>query len=133
MEKDIIIATKRELSTKSGKQYIGITDTDGERYSVFKPELFPILQEGAKVQLIGEQNGDFFNVKDVKLIEKRPSREGSIEKQVLAKLVSELWLGGKLNDDDPEVKGLRRWIREMLPIGLVEEAKQLGAKEIRPK
>ncbi len=54
----------------------------------------------------------------------------SIEKQVLAKLVSELWIADKLKDSDPEVKGLRRWMRDRLPMDLVDEAKVLGATEM---
>lgn len=148
MEKIIEIKTRKELQTKSGKSYIGITDTDGGRYSIFDPKLFPLLQEGAEVHIIGEEKDGYFNVRDVKSVGEKPieklpdkpterpterSREGSIEKQVLAKLVSELWLGGKLTDDDPEVKGLRRWMKEMLPLNLVEEAKRLGAVEVVTK
>ena len=39
----------------------------------------------------------------------------SIECQVLAKIVSELWQAGKLTDNDKEVLGLRNWICEHLP------------------
>lgn len=141
MEKIVEIQAKRELATKGGKRYLGITSTEGERYNVFDPKLFPLLQEGATVQLIGEEKDGYFNVKDVKPVEaespskpvEKSSREDSIERQVLAKLVSELWLGGKFTDSDPEVKGLRRWMREMLPLNLVEEAKLIGAVEMISK
>ena len=48
----------------------------------------------------------------------------SIERQVLAKIVSELWQAGKLKDDDKEVLGLRNWICEHLPTApVIEEDK----------
>lgn len=141
MEKAITIGEIKELTTKTGKPFIGITDTEGNRYNVFVPKLFPFIEAGKQVTLVGEENKGFFDVKDIKettvdnevvpkKIEIPNTTNTSIEKQVLAKLVSELWIADKLKDSDPEVKGLRRWMRDRLPMDLVDEAKVLGATEM---
>lgn len=134
MERIITVSEREELTTKSGKPYIAITDQDGRHYNVFEPSLFMLIKEGEQIKLVGERNGNFINIQNVEPVEEtHPDRSrdtnASIERQVLAKIVSELWMAGNLTSDDPEVKGLRRWIRQKLPDELTEQAKSLRALE----
>ena len=142
MEKTITIVDVEDKDYE-GKSYKRILDTEGHYYNVKQgmdgvlEAKWGILQEGNKITLtMGEFKGKSF-VRDIELLErvedtpepKRP-RENSIETQVAAKIVSELWLADKLDITSCEVKGLRVWICEHLPIKenpLVEEAKRLGA------
>jgi hypothetical protein len=140
-EKIITIQEVKELTTKAGKRFLGITDTTGNRYSIFEPKLFTTVKAGAQVVLVGEENKGFFDVRDIREISETPKETPcverketiinptniSIEKQVLAKLVSELWIADKLKDSDPEVRGLRRWMRDRLPMDLVDEINVISA------
>jgi len=103
-----------------------------------------LFKVGGQIVLVGEENKGFFDVRDIRETSETPKDTHketpyverketiinptniSIEKQVLAKLVSELWIADKLKDGDPEVTGLRRWIRDMLPME-ADEIKVIGA------
>jgi len=47
--------------------------------------------------------------------EKSPEERASIENQVRAKIISELWIADKFKDDDIEVKRLRQWLNPESP------------------
>jgi len=136
-----------------------VMDTDGLYYNVKQGRegalkaKWELLQKGNKIKLtLGEYKGKPF-VQDVELMEVTPKTETkqiglqsirnteintSIETQVAAKIVSELWLADKLEVTSSEIKGLRAWICERLSIiktqnkeesPLVKELKKQGATE----
>jgi len=59
MEKIITIQEVKELTTKAGKRFLGITDTTGNRYSIFEPKLFTAVKVGGQIVLVGEENKGF--------------------------------------------------------------------------
>ena len=154
MPEKIITIEDVEDKAYEGKPYKRVMDTDGLYYNVKQGKegalkaKWELLQKGNKIKLtLGEYKGKPF-VQDVKFMEVAPKTETkqirntevntSIETQVAAKIVSELWLADKLEVTSSEIKGLRVWICERLPIiktpnkeesPLVKELKNQGATE----
>jgi len=56
--------------------------------------------------------------------EKDRVKQLSIESQQAAEYTTELWIAGKLQDGEPEIVGLRDWIRDRLCAKLIPEAVQ---------
>jgi len=159
MPEKIITIEDVEDKAYEGKPYKRVMDTDGLYYNVKQGKegalkaKWKLLQKGNKIKLtLGEYKGKPF-VQDVELMEVTPKTETkqiglqsirnteintSIETQVAAKIVSELWLADKLEVTSSEIKGLRAWICERLSIiktqnkeesPLVKELKKQGATE----
>ena len=159
MPEKIITIEDVEDKAYEGKPYKRVMDTDGLYYNVKQGKegalkaKWKLLQKGNKIKLtLGEYKGKPF-VQDVELMEVTPKTETkqiglqsirnteiniSIETQVAAKIVSELWLADKLEVTSSEIKGLRAWICERLSIiktqnkeesPLVKELKKQDATE----
>ena len=139
-DKIITIKEITKAEDNQGKSYLKITDSEGitrnikegrNKLLTTKREL---LRIGATIKLHFQdyktESGKIFPfVNDFELapggepqaqvqaqVQFRTNNTNlSIERQVLAKIVSELWQAGKLKDDDKEVLGLRNWICEHLP------------------
>ena len=137
-DKIITIKEITKAEDNQGKSYFKVTDSEGVTRNIkegrnklltTKREL---LRVGATIKLHFQdyktESGKIFPfVNDFELApEGEPQAQFqsqartantnlSIERQVLAKIVSELWQAGKLKDDDKEVLGLRNWICEHLP------------------
>jgi len=137
-DKIITIKEITKAEDNLGKSYFKVTDSEGVTRNIkegrnklltTKREL---LRVGATIKLHFQdyktESGKIFPfVNDFELApEGKPQAQFqsqartantnlSIECQVLAKIVSELWQAGKLKDDDKEVLGLRNWICEHLP------------------
>jgi hypothetical protein len=83
-------------------------------------EMLRLSQKGTSYSLVPIQKE--------KALKRDAVTNSSIEKQVCAKIVSELWQTGKLDKESLEVKGLCVWLRAMLPANensLVDTAKKM--------
>jgi len=139
-ETKVITIEEVEDKTYDGKDYKHIFD--GHDYYNVKQgregslkAKWNLLQKGNRIKLIfGEFNQKRF-VHDIELVGQeavpplgQPNRlastNSSIEQQVAVKTVAELWLVDKLTTNDYEVRGMREWIRERLPIEPSESSKQ---------
>ena len=144
-DKIITIKEITKAEDNQGKSYLKITDSEGATRNIkegrnklltTKREL---LRVGATIKLHFQdyktESGKIFPfVNDFELApEGEPQAQFqsqartantnlSIERQVLAKIVSELWQAGKLTDNDKEVLGLRNWICEHLPTAPIPAA-----------
>jgi len=132
IEKEIVISDKKRLKTKKGKDYFRLIVSDQEGYNIFDPTKDSITAIGNTVKLTGEWEGNYFNTKELTLIAEatpdqvkaitterttdKTNERSSIEGQVAAKVVAELWENGKYNDKDDEVMLLRGWLCNKLEI-----------------
>jgi len=122
----ITIDSANSLKTKKGQPYVSVGDTDGKHYSCFKEDIYHLLKESDTVEVEIETKGEYSNIVGAKNIKTgtapqantyadvKSNERTSIESQVAAKIVSELWQTGKLKDNDQEVEGLRRWLQSRL-------------------
>lgn len=129
-EKIITIESKRNLKTKAGRPYIGFTDIEGERYSLFKPAQFNLIQEGKQVKLIGSQGDEYFDIEKIEPIEPQLAKSQlsenrpdliSRELNTLIMAAKDLWIAGKLTNDDTEIKALRKLMCLRFDVSLWEE------------
>lgn len=130
-EKIITIASvEDEYDGYDGKEYKRVIDTNGNRYRIKQGKegslkaKWDILRRGAAIKLkFGEFKGKSF-VKDIELV--KEASEGttlgenpnllSKEFNTLIMTVKDLWIAGKLIDEDLEVKSLRKLICTRLAI-----------------
>jgi len=109
-----LLTTKRELLRVGATIKLHFQDYKTESGKIFPfVNDFELASEGEPQAQIQSQVQAQFRTANTNL---------SIERQVLAKIVSELWQAGKLTDDDKEVLGLRNWICEHLPTAPIPAA-----------
>ena len=110
-----LLTTKRELLRVGATIQLHFQD-----YKTESGKIFPFVND-FELAPEGEPQAQFqsqVQVQTPSLVQaqfRTANTNLSIECQVLAKIVSELWQAGKLTDNDKEVLGLRNWICEHLP------------------
>jgi len=122
----------KSFGTKGG-QKVEFTCDDGKKWITWKKSLFPYIVAGATIDAdteIKDRKTEDATYTDRILHEiyvegkavawqakqtyrsdgDSPEKRSSIEAQQAAQFVTQLWIAGKVQDDSPEVKGLKAWL-----------------------
>lgn len=151
-QSSITVASAERKVTKTGKTYMGFTDSDGQLWSSWESQVWPNIKAGAQFDIEWEQSGKFRNIHSMRFtgdVEPPPppepvinqQKQQSIERQHAITKVVDLYIAGKLADDNPIVEAAMRYltqqvmgagnaaVQKVMESPMVAAAKGMGAKE----